>query len=286
MNEIIERLQAAFSTPKLIALSVADILITILLVYAVCVFLKKNNATRLIKYLVAIVLICFVVATDYVQMPVLTKICSNMILLIAVCALVLFAQDLRRGLWKLASPKAVETTYTTRYDCSDDELRSAIDDIVRATQNMSKKDVGALIVIAPDAVPDKILDSGTKLNSLLSCQLIECLFNTKAPLHDGAVYIRGNKILAAGCFLPLSQQENLDKELGTRHRAAIGITEQSDHIAIIVSEETGIISVARGGEIFRYFDSQMLTDILEQAYGLKAMDRPTRGRRRGWFDGK
>jgi diadenylate cyclase len=106
------------------------------------------------------------------------------------------------------------------------------------------------------------------------------LFSTKAPLHDGAVYIRGNKILAAGCFLPLTQQENLDKELGTRHRAAIGITEQSDHIAIIVSEETGIISVARGGEIFRYFDSQMLTDILEQAYGLKAMSKSPKNRRR------
>ncbi len=282
MTEFIEKIKAAFSTPKLIAFSVVDILITILLVYYVVVFLKKNNATRLIKYLVLVVLVCFFVATDFVQMPVLSKICSNVVLIFAVCVLVIFPQDIKRGVWKLASPKAAETTYTTRYDCSDDELRTAIDDIVRATQNMSKKDTGALIVIAPDSVPDKILDSGTRLNSQLSCQLIECLFNSKAPLHDGAVYIRGNKILAAGCFLPLTQQENLDKELGTRHRAAIGITEQSDNIAIIVSEETGIISVARGGEIFRYFDSQMLTDILEQAYGLKAMGKAPKSRRRGW----
>ena len=125
------------------------------------------------------------------------------------------------------------------------------------------------IIVAPDNIPESILDSGTRLNATLSCSLIECLFNTKAPLHDGAVYIHGNKILAAGCFLPLTQQTDLDKELGTRHRAAIGLTEQYNHLAIIVSEETGIISVARNGKIMRYFDSQMLKDVLEQIYGLK-----------------
>jgi diadenylate cyclase len=136
---------------------------------------------------------------------------------------------------------------------------------------MSKKNTGALIIIAPENIPEQIVESGTHLDAVLSNQLIECIFNNKAPLHDGAVFIRGNKILAAGCFLPLTQNTELDKELGTRHRAAIGETEQyNNHLAIIVSEETGVISVAKAGEILRYYDSVMLTDVLEQTYGLKA----------------
>lgn len=213
-------------------------------------------------------------------MPVTSQIFKNIVVLLFVSALVLFSTEIKRGMWKIASPKNAENSYTTQYNCSDEELHAAIDDIVRAAQNMSKKDVGALIIIAPDNIPEHILDSGTRLDADLSCQLIECLFNTKAPLHDGAVYIRGNKILAAGCFLPLTQQTDLDKELGTRHRAAIGITEQYNHLAIIVSEETGIISVARNGEIMRYFDTQMLTDVLEQIYGLKAVGKPSKHSRR------
>ena len=105
---------------------------------------------------------------------------------------------------------------------------------------------------------------------LFRSPLIECLFNTKAPLHDGAVFIRGNRIVAAGCFLPLSQNTTVDKELGTRHRAALGVTENYKVLTIIVSEETGVISAAMDGELTRYYDAAMLTDMLEQVYGLKA----------------
>lgn len=270
----------AFSTPANAIFSVLDLVLTILIVYGVVIFFKKNNASRLVKYLAVLVVLSCLVLSRYVNMPVLSGILGNVILLLLVAALVLFAPEIKRMMWKIASPKATESSYTTQYDCSDEELHAAIDDIVRAAQNMSKKDVGALIIIAPDNIPEHILDSGTRLDADLSCPLIECLFNTKAPLHDGAVYIRGNKILAAGCFLPLTQQTDLDKELGTRHRAAIGITEQYNHLAIIVSEETGIISVARNGEIMRYFDTQMLTDVLEQIYGLKAVSKPNKRNKR------
>ena len=281
MQKFIDNIKEAFSTPANIAFSVLDIFITVLIVYCVVIFLKKNNATRLIKYLAVVAVLSLVVASDYVKMPFTAKLMITVVFLILVSVFILFSQEVKRSLWKLASPKNAENSYTTQYDCSDEELHVAIDGIVRAVQNMSKKDVGALIVIAPDNIPEHILDSGTRLNAQLSCPLLECLFNTKAPLHDGAVYVRGNKILAAGCFLPLTQQTNLDKELGTRHRAALGITEQCNHLAIIVSEETGIISVARNGEIMRYFDSQMLTDVLEQIYGLKAVGKPSKhGKRR------
>ena len=280
MNNFLDNLKEAFSSPISSVYSVLDIIVTILIVYGVSIFLKKNNASRLIKYLAIVVILAVCFVSEFVYMPGTSQIFKNIVVLLFVSALVLFSTEIKRGMWKIASPKNAENSYTTQYNCSDEELHAAIDDIVRAAQNMSKKDVGALIIIAPDNIPEHILDSGTRLDADLSCQLIECLFNTKAPLHDGAVYIRGNKILAAGCFLPLTQQTDLDKELGTRHRAAIGITEQYNHLAIIVSEETGIISVARNGEIMRYFDTQMLTDVLEQIYGLKAVGKPSKHSRR------
>ncbi len=275
-------LKAAFSTPANVVFSVLDILVTVVLIYALILFLKNNNAQRLIKYLAVLLVFGAIAGSKIVDMPIAGKVFGNTLLLLVLALIILFAPNARRILWKLASPSSAENSYSTDYGCPDDELHEAIDEIVRATQYMSKKDVGALIIIAPDNIPEQILDSGTRLNAELSCPLIECLFNTKAPLHDGAVYIRGNKILAAGCFLPLTEKSDLDKELGTRHRAAIGITEQYNHLAIIVSEETGIISVARNGEITRYFDSHMLTDVLEQIYGLKAVGSVKKHAKKHW----
>ena len=178
-------------------------------------------------------------------------------------------QELRRTMWKLASKTGSET-FNVEYDCTEEELREAVSEIVKAVLNMSKDNVGALIVITTQSVPQHILDSGTELGAKLSQPLIECLFNTGADLHDGAVFIHGDKILAAGCFLPLSQNQSLPKELGTRHRAALGVSEQYAVLTIVVSEETGVISVARDGKLDRYYDAVMLTDVIEQVYGLKA----------------
>jgi diadenylate cyclase len=269
-----------FASPEGIVLSVFDILLTAVIVFLIVIFLKKNNAARIIKYIAALVLLGAVIQGLVGQMPVTGHLFSHFVILTLLIILLLFPQQLRRVLWQVASPRYANNFYTTEYEVSDEALQTAVEDIVRAVQNMSKKDLGALIIVAPDNLPEHILDSGTRLNADLSSPLIECLFNTKAPLHDGAVYVRGGKILAAGCFLPLTQQTNLDKDLGTRHRAAIGVTEQYDHLAIIVSEETGIISVARHGEIERYLDSQTLTGLLKEVYGLKATDDKKTGRRR------
>ena len=147
------------------------------------------------------------------------------------------------------------------------ELEDTISHIVRAVQKMAKQDVGALIVIVPDKISDYILDSGTLLNSDISSELIEALFVPKTPLHDGAIIIKGKKILAAGCYLPLSQATDLPKELGTRHRAAIGLSESDPTVtAIVVSEETGIISAMHDGKYKRYLDPETLTRVLRDAY--------------------
>lgn len=256
-----------------------DIILTAFLIYGVIVFLKKNNAVKLIIYLLPITLLGVVLSSDVLGFTVIGTVMSYSVVFVILAVVLLFPQEARRGLLKLASPKEEQQAYTTDYDVSDEVLHETIDDIVRAAQNMAKKNVGALIVISTHNVPEHILDSGTKLDAELSRPLLESIFNTKAPLHDGAVFVRGNRIVAAGCFLPLSQSTAIDKELGTRHRAAIGVTENYNVMAIIVSEETGVISIAHHGEITRYYDSQMLTDILEQIYGLKATATNTRRRK-------
>ena len=258
-----------FSQPHLVVFSIIDIIATFLIVYLIMMFLKRNNAIRLFKYIVICTVLVLIVS-NRPEMPILCKLASYFFLIVILGLFVLYTDDTKRVLRRLYSGKEYQSAYNVQYDCSEAELKEAISDIVKAVQTMSKKNTGALIIIAPDNIPEAIIESGTSINANLSASLIECLFSTKAPLHDGAVFIRGNKILSAGCFLPLTQNTNLDKELGTRHRAAIGETEQYDsHIAIIVSEETGVISVARRGEIVRYYDSVMLFEVLEQIYGLK-----------------
>ena len=132
---------------------------------------------------------------------------------------------------------------------------------------MSKNDTGAIIVLATDNVPSQIIDSGVKLDADISSELIESVFFPKTPLHDGAMIISDTKIIAAGCFLPLSQNmTKIPKDLGTRHRAGIGVTETIDVVSLIVSEETGIISIARAGRLARYADFEALKKTLNKYY--------------------
>lgn len=268
------------SSPGAAVACAFDIILTALLIYGVMVFLIKNNVKRLIYILLAVTLVGIVLSSEILGLTVIGKVMSFSVMFVLVAVILLFPQEARRGLLKLASPKETYDSYTTDYDVPDEVLHTAISDIVRAAQNMSKKNVGALIVISTQNMPEHIIDSGTTLDAVISCSLLESIFNTKAPLHDGAVFVRGNRIVAAGCFLPLSQSLDIDKELGTRHRAAIGVTENYNVMAIICSEESGVISVAQHGEITRYYDSQMLTDKLEQVYGLKATPAPHKGHKR------
>lgn len=248
-----------------------DIILTALFIYGLAVFLKRNNAGKLLFVLLGIVALGIVLSSEHMALTVVGSIMKYGIVMVVVIVVFLFPAETKRGLLKLASPRETHEQYTTAYDASDEELHSAINDIVRAAQNMSKKNVGALIIISNSGnLPEHIIDSGTRLDAVLSCALLESIFNTKAPLHDGAVFVRGNRIVAAGCFLPLSQSVTIDKELGTRHRAGIGVSENYNVLTIVVSEETGVISIAQHGDLQRYFDNQMLTDKLEQTYGLQA----------------
>ena len=146
------------------------------------------------------------------------------------------------------------------------ETEEAINNIIKALQNMSKNNVGALIVLSKGSLPKQVLQSGVGIDAEISTQLIEGIFFPKAPLHDGAMIVHGHKIQAAGCFLPLTQKTSYPKEYGTRHRAAIGITEVANVISLVVSEETGIISIIKQGNVIRYADYDMLLDALKDYY--------------------
>lgn len=251
--------------------SAVDVVLFAFLLYALFVFLKRNDAVRLFKYIVLFLAVSVVATSGVLRLPLLGRTFTWGFLIVILGVVMLFPQEARRELWKISSPRDMQQAFNTQYDCSDEELNAAIADIVRASLNMAKKNVGALIVITPEHIPVHIQESGTKLDAVVSCGLLESIFNTKAPLHDGAVLVRGNRIMAAGCFLPLTQSLEVDKELGTRHRAAIGVTETNNVLTIIVSEETGVISVAHRGEIHRYYDAEMLADVLQEFYGLKAI---------------
>ena len=188
-----------------------------------------------------------------------------MIALIVMCCVV-YQSDLKALFQRITNPRGLPVFNDGQN--SDDELRETTAEILSACQDMAKQDVGAIIIIdSNNSINDTVLGSGTILNAELSASLLESIFNTKAPLHDGAVIVRGNKVVAAGCFLPLTQR-NINKEMGTRHRAAIGITEDTDVLSIVVSEETGIISVVKRGELRRYMTMDKLKDEIEDAFGI------------------
>lgn len=187
--------------------------------------------------------------------------------LFIVVVVALYSVELKRLIWTRKNMKFLDVKHGEGGFYDEEKIQSCIAEIIKALQDMSKNDIGAIIVLSTDNVPTQILDSGIALNSDISSELIESVFFPKTPLHDGAMIISGTKIVAAGCFLPLSQDmDKIPKDLGTRHRAGIGITETIDVVSLIVSEETGIISIARAGKITRYADAVMIKQILSKYY--------------------
>lgn len=224
-------------------------------------FLKNNNAMLIVDIFLGVFFsaaLIVILAGGSINGSVFILVPT---LLLCFVSLV-YAQEIRRKVFMKTSMRAEEKERSI----NEEEALRCSDEIIKALQAMSKNDIGALIVLSNENVPTQILESGTRLNSDISAELIEGIFIPKAPLHDGAMIVSGTKIVAAGCFLPISEAENIPKDLGTRHRAAIGITELIDVTVLIVSEETGIISVVTAGKMKRYADTEMLKNTLKHFY--------------------
>lgn len=260
MGEKILRAFQNFNFPA----DIIDILLLTVVLYYLYKLVSVNNSSRII--VIMIVSLTIGVLAVAANMPATTQVFTYIFVIIALGITNMFAPEIKREIWKRNRHSLFDSI--SKEDCSDEDLMNSTAEITKAVQNMAKKDIGALIVLTNGSLPTGIIESGTVLNSLVSAPLLECIFNPKTPLHDGAVVIKGNRIIAAGCFLPLSQELNLPKEIGTRHRAGIGISETSNVLAIVASEETGIISICQGGVLKRYVDSAMLKQAMETFYGL------------------
>ena len=226
-----------------LAISVSVVVFATLYFYMIK-FLFDNKAHALVA------LFCFVmvIGAAVISFPknVNTAIYLIIPTIFLVAIMILYQVELKRIILTRKSIKATDLKSGVSYD--EERVKICIAEIIKALQNMSKNDVGAIIVLSTGNVPTQVLDSGVKIDSDISSELIESVFFPKTPLHDGAMIINGTRIVSAGCFLPLSQNvDNIPKYLGSRHRAGIGVTETIDVISLIVSEETGIISIERAG---------------------------------------
>lgn len=248
---------------------IIDIIVTLAVAIMMFVFFAKRNSYRMavVVAIYSVVYLALLILNIYYQQASIAIDVLRYFNIFWIVAIVeVYRSDIKIFMSRLARRQKTKYTYAT----TDEQLLISATEIVKACQNMAKSDVGALIIIAPTEVPAHILDTGTTLDATISSGLLESIFNTKAPLHDGAVVVLGDRIISAGCFLPLSQEVTLAKDLGTRHRAAIGITEESDVFAIVVSEESGIISVVQGGTIKRYMTPEKLLEEIKVIYRISS----------------
>ncbi|SHH53748.1 diadenylate cyclase CdaA [Clostridium grantii] len=236
--------------------SILDIVSVSFIFYQVYMLLRKTRAEQLLKGILLVVLL--IPISSLLQLQTLNWILNKTITIGVLSLVIIFQPEIRKALEHIG-----RSAFTEKHIFQDDETISVIiSEITKAVENLSASKTGALIVIEQKTGLSDIIETGTKIDGNTSAALLENIFVENTPLHDGAVVIRSNRIAACGCFLPLSSDRNISKQLGTRHRAAVGISEVSDALTIIVSEETGVISLAVNGKLTRYYSNEKLKAIL------------------------
>lgn len=247
--------------PDIRVTDIIEIMIIAFLVYHLMVWVKNTKAWMLLKG-VAVLLIFILIAAVF-KMNTILWLAKNSINVLATAAIVVFQPELRRALEQLGQNRVWRKLIPfERVTATEKFSERTIDAIVSACYEMAKVKTGALIVVERDIVLTEYQNTGIAIDSLVSSQLLINIFEHNTPLHDGAVIIRGDRIVAATCYLPLSDNMKLSKELGTRHRAAVGMSEVSDALVITVSEETGRVSFAIGGHLTRGVPREQLRDKL------------------------
>jgi diadenylate cyclase len=242
--------------PDITVTDIIEIIILAFLIYHLIKWIKNTRAWSLVKGLAVIMLFWFI--GIIFQLNVVVWIISNTIDVGIIAILIVFQPELRKALEQLGKKNIVRSILV--FDDSKEERFSdhTISEIIRATFELARNKTGALMVIEEEIPLNEFESSGIPIDSIISSELLINIFEKNTPLHDGAVIIRGNRIVAATCYLPLSENIELSKELGTRHRAGIGISEVTDCLTIIVSEETGKVSIAREGKLIRNIDGDYL----------------------------
>ena len=253
-----EQLQALGRTIGI--LDVIDTGLVAFFLYRIYIMLKNTRAAALVKGLM--VLAVLVIVSKWLNLHVINWILEKAMTMMMVALPVVFQPELRRALEQIGRGRL----FRKRVELDESELNDMIDAVANAVMIMSQRKVGALIVFERAVGLEERIETGIKIDGLVTDSLLLNIFEKDTPLHDGAVIIRGNRIIAASCLLPLTDARGLSQELGTRHRAAIGISEQSDALVVVVSEETGTVSVTRNGEIYRYLRREDVIDMLQSAF--------------------
>lgn len=236
-----------------------DVIVVALVIFGILPLLRTHNTMRIAKVVVAVVVVSWL--TEILDLYTLNWIMDQMLNVGLMAVVVIFQPELRRMMDRLGSVEIKKVLGMTR---PRQEIDNVIAQTVRACEVMSRERVGALIVFAREARLDDFCKTGTAVDGQVSEQLIRNIFFPKAALHDGAMIIRGGRIAAAGCVLPLSDSKRLSADLGTRHRAGVGMSEATDAVVIVVSEETGTISVAIGGMLKRHLAARTLEQLLKK----------------------
>ena len=262
ISEIVRNASSWLSQlPRITIRNLVEIVIISVLVYEILLWIKNTRAWILLKGL--LVILAFAVAASVLRLTTISWIIRNFTTIAVTALLIVFQPELRKALEQLGS----QNFFSNLLSFDDGKTKQmfsdkTINELVRATFEMAKVKTGALIVIERETSLKEIERTGIEINGLVTSQLLINIFEHNTPLHDGAVVIRGNRVAAATCYLPLSDNMTISKDLGTRHRAAVGVSESTDSLTIVVSEETGRVSVAEEGSLTRVQNADGLREIL------------------------
>ncbi|WEG12614.1 diadenylate cyclase CdaA [Pullulanibacillus sp. KACC 23026] len=240
-----------------------DILLVTYVVYKIIMVIRGTKAVQLVKGITVIVVIWFL--SSLLGLKTLNWMLTYAVTYGLIAIIIIFQPELRRALEQLGRGRLF-----SRDTQQEDKLTNSVDAIVKATSYMAKRRIGALISLERETGLNDYIETGIPMNATLTSQLLINIFIPNTPLHDGAVVVRENEIMAAGCYLPLSESPLISKELGTRHRAAMGVSEVTDSITVVVSEETGGISLTKNGELHRNLTEERLGEILTQEWANQA----------------
>ena len=271
-------------TASMSARNLLDILLVAMLIYYATKLVRQTRANSVFKGFAVMLVLMWL--SDILSLNTINWILRQVIGTGTIMLVVLFQPELRRALEQVGRSSLYSGVLM-----GDRQTRSAehnTQEIVQALTNLSRRKVGALVVMEQQTGLKDIVASGTTLDADISAALLENIFEPNTPLHDGAVVINNGRVTAAACFLPLSENSSISRELGTRHRAALGISETTDAVVLIVSEETGTISMAREGRLTRYLDAESLTTVLTAVFNPEspAVPRAVRSRVRSILNRK
>ena len=280
MAEFLTNLKNSVSLlPRFSFTNLLEVIILAVIVYECLLLIKNTRAWMLLRGILVILLFTFIAMIF--RFDTILWILERIATIAVIAILVIFQPELRKALEQLGNQKIVSNILPLNDTETADMTRSTVDQIVKATFEMGKQKTGALMVLEQSESLADIEKTGIQIDGLISSGLLINIFEKNTPLHDGAVILRGNEVAAATCYLPLSDNMSISKDLGTRHRAALGISEITDSFTIIVSEETGRVTVANRGQLTRMSDAESLRVAL-----LALMETEENKRIRNWWRGK